>query len=155
MGVTAGDAPQILRRFLEHVSDDSVRAAGGSKEAARRFLDAERRRPPPDLAQEDFRHLEHRVAELAGQLTRGVSATALCLTPTLVHVLIKSFVACLERSSDLPACQLEVKAGKSSGLTRCHSPNQRADAHPRSIHPRYQTPNFICFAIGQPRGGSC
>ncbi|EIE21027.1 hypothetical protein COCSUDRAFT_56948 [Coccomyxa subellipsoidea C-169] len=61
-----------LSWFLEHVSDDSVRAAGGSKEAARRFLEAERRRPPPHLAQEHFRHLERRFTELAGQPTRGV-----------------------------------------------------------------------------------
>lgn len=75
--MTRADDVAMLDRFLEHVSEESVRAGGGSKEAARGFLEDERRRGPPDLARDDFCHLAHSFAELAGQPKREASALSL------------------------------------------------------------------------------
>lgn len=75
--MTRADDVAMLDRFLEHVSEESVRAGGGSKEAARGFLEDEQRRGPPDLARDDFCHLAHSFAELAGQPKREASALSL------------------------------------------------------------------------------
>lgn len=75
--MTRADDVAMLDRFLEHVSEESVRAGGGSKEAARRFLEDKRRCTSLDLARDDFYHLAHSFAEHAGQTKREASALSL------------------------------------------------------------------------------
>lgn len=78
----------MLRRFLSHVTEESIQAGGGSMAAARRFLAAERRRPgSPDMARPDFAFLVQRFAELAGQSKREV-CTSLTAQPSqlVIHM---------------------------------------------------------------------
>lgn len=105
------------RRLLSHVSEESIRARGGSAAAARRFLAAERRRPgSPDMARPDFAFLAQRFAELAGQSKREVRT---------------SFLAFL---SHLGLCGPQMRASNLQLLRRALAILKRQQASSRTIH---------------------